>query len=1645
MKKIYIVFCILYATLGFSQVITVNTSNTANQLVNNILINSACVIGTNVNSSTGTNFGSTNGIGSFTNTNPNFPMTSGIILSTGNVVNAPGPNSSILSDGSLAWPGDAALASAIGVGGFPYYNASVLEFDFTPVGPNFSFDFVFASDEYGNFQCNPLDAFAFLLQDLTLGTDATNLAVIPSTLTPISVETIRDDAYNSGCASVNPAYFGNYFGGTTSGLAATNYAGQTVLMNASAVLIPGHNYHIKLVIADRKDALYDSAVFISGTSFNAGGDVLGSDLTIANHTAKCFGESYTIQSGLNPANYSIAWSGGGTPSSNGADLTVTSQGTYSLTYTLNGSTCPQTNSILVEYYPQITTITPKNIYKCNFGSPTYSYDIAQNTAYLLAGLPVLPAATTTIAYFSDAAATLPIASPYNAAPGTTVYVKIKDTTTGCSTIKPFQLLTTALATAPPPLNPPITVCASNSGVTTASIKLSLNNTAALNGQSPTIYGVSYYTNNADAIAGTNALNPTLDTVSAGTIYIRIENLSDPNGCPAFTSIEVIITPPPTILDVPKDILICKTDTYVLPPLAAGEEYWTGSHLVGTNPGIQHFAGDVISYITPPITIPPTPVPPIKMYVFLPGSCVAEAHFKITFFDLNLIPDLDITPHCDSYTLPSTEFGHYYTTNQLIPMMPQGEHLGFITAPLTTSQTVYFYANTFQVQPTPPNPPLPFQQFCDDQRVFNIIIDTSPIVAPFANVFECAGGSYTLPFFSTIPNVVTPVAATFPTSPTATINYYNGTNQTLGIIAESTAITVSQSVYVNASNGTKPCTNQKKFEVVIGLPTFADVSQCKSYKLPVLVVGKYYKLSGGPSVAGQVELLANSTITYSQNVFVYATSSSGCSEEKQFKVIIALPPIILPPSIETGTVKACADFGFTLPVLPAIPPNTNITPNQIYTPLIYNSLANGTGTTFNAGDVITSTKTIYIVAIDGINTSCNEKKPLIITIIPLPQILLDPTYNICSSTSYIAALAGGNYYYGPYQTLGIVPVVTIPVGFPNAGTPGILISADITLYAHLVSATVPPCHNDLPVRYLIDTVRAFQPANVTVCSTYTLPILPQPFANDNNQYFSASGGLPANLIAAGTALTSTQTVYVYNEKTTRISCPDEKSFTVTVNPNPVIPNIPPVISCGDYTLPALTVGNYFSQDGGLGTPYLVGDKITASQTVYVFAGNSTAPGCTTDTENFTVTINKVDKLNDITKCSSYTLPTLTVGNYFTASGGTGTPKFAGNSISTSQKIYIYKQFTNGSVVTCSDETNFNITIIPTPVANAIPPASTTFCDDNDLANDGNRLVDLTTFDAQILNPIVPPAVPNPQIGAQFVVGYFESPADANANTNPIIAPTIIKNIYVRVTNTLAPTCYDVKLLTITVNKKPIPTNPLEHVICADNVTGNIINPYTINSGLTAPTYSFNWTNNINTIVSTTSSLPNVILPGIYTLVTTNTATGCKETTTTTITQSQQAIATYSLSENFSDNQFITVTAIGSGGDYVYQLDNNPEQDSPVFTNVPYGVHTITIRDRNGCAKSTLPALVINYPKFFTPNEDGNNDTWNVIGLDSDLTSNIYIYDRFGKYVAQVKPSEKKGWDGTYNGVPLPSTDYWFSVTYKENNEDKIFKSHFTLKR
>ncbi len=157
-------------------------------------------------------------------------------------------------------------------------------------------------------------------------------------------------------------------------------------------------------------------------------------------------------------------------------------------------------------------------------------------------------------------------------------------------------------------------------------------------------------------------------------------------------------------------------------------------------------------------------------------------------------------------------------------------------------------------------------------------------------------------------------------------------------------------------------------------------------------------------------------------------------------------------------------------------------------------------------------------------------------------------------------------------------------------------------------------------------------------------------------------------------------------------------------------------------------------------------------------------------------------------------------------------------------------------------------------------------------------------------------------------------------------------------------------------------------------------------------------------------------------------------------------TWEVSEPFEDYQTIKIIASGAGN-YLYQLDNGTPQNSPLFENVKQGYHKVTVFDVNGCSAPITrdKILVINLPKFFTPNGDSHNDLWDISNLRFQDGASVFIYDRYGKLLKELFPVKDSGWDGTFLGKNMPSSDYWFVVSYLDNDERKEYRGHFSLKR
>ena len=390
------------------------------------------------------------------------------------------------------------------------------------------------------------------------------------------------------------------------------------------------------------------------------------------------------------------------------------------------------------------------------------------------------------------------------------------------------------------------------------------------------------------------------------------------------------------------------------------------------------------------------------------------------------------------------------------------------------------------------------------------------------------------------------------------------------------------------------------------------------------------------------------------------------------------------------------------------------------------------------------------------------------------------------------------------------------------------------------------------------------------------------------------------------------------------------------------------------------------------------------------------------------------------------------------------------ITNPQQIFV--NITN-TVTGCDIATvSFNIEVQEGALANSDGVAIVyEICDDNvetdgDPTNDSAQF-DLTTQDALILDGQDP---------ANYTVSYYATEADAELMVNPL--PTLYENIvnpqviYARVDNDTNPDdiCYAVTMLTLQVNPLPVFDLDDEYILCVSTNGSEVIDQPVLDTGLSDTDYAFEWSLNGTVLAGETGSSLVPTQGGSYTVVVTDISTSaqtmCSAEDTAIVTESGPAqVSAVVTSAAFADTHIIEVTAVGTGV-YEYSLDNGPWQESNIFVGVTPGEHVVMVRDIRGCGIGTTTVLVIDYPRFFTPNGDGYHDTWNIVGIGTQPNAKIYIFDRYGKLLKQLSPTGD-GWDGTFNGEPMPSSDYWFTIQYNEplDSSRKDFKAHFTLKR
>ncbi|WP_298763663.1 T9SS type B sorting domain-containing protein [uncultured Polaribacter sp.] len=369
--------------------------------------------------------------------------------------------------------------------------------------------------------------------------------------------------------------------------------------------------------------------------------------------------------------------------------------------------------------------------------------------------------------------------------------------------------------------------------------------------------------------------------------------------------------------------------------------------------------------------------------------------------------------------------------------------------------------------------------------------------------------------------------------------------------------------------------------------------------------------------------------------------------------------------------------------------------------------------------------------------------------------------------------------------------------------------------------------------------------------------------------------------------------------------------------------------------------------------------------------------------------------------------------------------------------IFVRIVNNTTGCANGISNFDVLVNPEPTFN--PVSNLSFCDDAIDGDDANGIIQNIDLDSQI-----PALLGNAQDPDDFIVTFHNSPANASSGADAILSPYTntlsTETIFVRIQNKATFCVNDDATFDVIVNPLPDFSVTSPQIVCLNNT------PLTISAENPGEIYTYEWTDMAGNVVGDSQTL-DVVVGGNYTVTATTTnGTNCSRTEIISVNESNPAILLPEFvtvvdegnnigSEN---NLSVNIDVINNNlgiGDYQFALRNDDDntttlfQDEPIFENLAGGIYTIIVNDKNGCSPdTTLQISVLQFPKFFTPNGDGVNDTWVVKGANKAFypNSSINIFNRFGKLVAQI-PLESGGWNGTFNGKLLSSDDYWYNIT------------------
>lgn len=299
------------------------------------------------------------------------------------------------------------------------------------------------------------------------------------------------------------------------------------------------------------------------------------------------------------------------------------------------------------------------------------------------------------------------------------------------------------------------------------------------------------------------------------------------------------------------------------------------------------------------------------------------------------------------------------------------------------------------------------------------------------------------------------------------------------------------------------------------------------------------------------------------------------------------------------------------------------------------------------------------------------------------------------------------------------------------------------------------------------------------------------------------------------------------------------------------------------------------------------------------------------------------------------------------------------------------------------------------------------------------------------------VENQIVGSQngLIVLFFDSNGNSLVNSLTSFRNTQpwVQTIHARVENELNAQCYSETSFDLIVNELPIVNIENSYFLCDLEPFYNLIIDDSLDSYL--------WQYQDGSTISNTNTIK-LEKAGSYSLLVSKNINGvfCINNFNFELVRSQLPKIIDVKIKELSDENYIEVFVSGDG-DFEYSIDGVNYKSGSTFNNIQGGIYNVSVRDRSGCGEDFQEVILLDYPKYFTPNGDNINDLWQIKGLQKFPNAQIFIYDRYGKLLKQIS-ANSSGWDGSFKGSLMDASDYWFQANL--DNERQII-GHFALKR